>query len=136
MKEPNSFRALLTVLPTLLTSVQRCKDNIWNYYLLNIRRNDAVYFTNLDLDNSNITGDWSVYEGQSVSLICHGNGNPRPEYTWHLNGEQLKTNSRITMPENQLNIFNATTSESGEYKCVAANRIGKVVNTVEVTVRG
>ena len=91
---------------------------------------------NLDLDDSNVTGDRNIYEGQNISLICHGNGNPFPQYTWYFNSQQLKINSRITIQANRFDVFNATTSEAGEYKCVASNRIGKVERRIHVIVIG
>lgn len=91
---------------------------------------------NLDLDDSNITGDQDIYEGQNISLICHGSGNPYPKYSWYLNSQQLEINPRTTIKRNQLNIFNATTGEGGEYKCVASSRIGRVERRIYVIVRG
>ena len=92
---------------------------------------------NLDLDDSNLTGDRNIYEGQNISLTCHGNGNPFPQYTWYFNGQQLsKINSRRTIQANRLDISNATTGEGGEYKCVASNRVGRVEKRIHVIVRG
>jgi hypothetical protein len=53
-----------------------------------------------------------------------------------LGGQQLKTNSWIRIQGNQLNIFNATLNDGGEYKCGASNQIGKVWDGVNVTVKG
>ena len=91
---------------------------------------------NLDLDDTNVTGDRNIYEGQNISLTCHGNGNPFPQYTWYFNGQHLEINSQITIQANRSGIFNATTTEGGEYKCVASNRIGRVEKRIHVIVRG
>ena len=99
-------------------------------------RNDPIYVMNPDLDDGNVTGDWDIYEGQNISLICHGSGNPYPKYTWYLDGQEIKINPRTTMQENHLRIFNATTGEGGQYKCLASNTVGKVENRILVIVRG
>jgi hypothetical protein len=103
----------------------------------NIAHNDTIYFIiYIDLDDCYVTGDQEIYRGQHISLTCHGNGVPYPTFIWYLGGQQLKTNSRIRIQGNQLNIFNATLNDGGQYKCGAFNQIGKVWDGVNVTVKG
>ncbi|CAB4018374.1 hemicentin-1, partial [Paramuricea clavata] len=87
------------------------------------------------LDDCYVTGGQEIYRGQNISLTCHGNGVPYPTFRWYLGGQQLKTNSRIRIQGNQLNIFNATLNDDGKYKCGAFNQIGKVWDGVNVTVK-
>ncbi|CAB4035380.1 neural cell adhesion molecule L1 isoform X1, partial [Paramuricea clavata] len=89
----------------------------------------------LDLDGCYITGDQKIYEGQNISLTCDANGYPYPTFTWYLQGQQLRTSSRIRIQGSQLNIFNATSYDDGEYKCVASNQAGQVSHGVDVAVR-
>ncbi len=90
----------------------------------------------LDVYGYNVTGVLNIYEGQNLSLTCHGNGNPYPVFTWYLDGQQLKISYRIKIQQNQLNILNATTSNGGKYACVVSNQAGQVSHGVDVTVRG
>ncbi len=83
-----------------------------------------------------MNGDQEIYRGQNISLTCHGNGNPQPIFTWYIHEQQLKTNSRITIQENQLDIFNATINDGGEYICAAYNQVDNVSHAVVVRVEG
>ena len=83
-----------------------------------------------------MNGDQEIYRGQNISLSCHGNGHPQPIFTWHLHGQQLEKSSRIRIKENQLDIFNATINDGGEYICAANNQAGNVSCAVVVTVEG
>jgi hypothetical protein len=96
-----------------------------------------IYFS-ADLDDYCyiVEGDQNLYRGVNITLTCHANGYPAPLYSWHLQGHQVATSSRIRIQENQLDIFNATMNDSGEYLCVAYNPIGNVSRKVTVTVRG
>ena len=80
-----------------------------------------VRFNHLDLETPSIVTSPSIVlpqssylEGMNISLTCSANGNPQPYFSWFLNGILLE-NSHI------LNIFNATSSNSGSYICQAAN---------------
>ena len=88
-----------------------------------------------DLDDSYVTGEQRVYEGQNISFTCNGSGNPYPTFAWYLDERQLKISSRIIIQENQLNIFNVTTNDGGKYACVASNRAGQVSHAVDVTIK-
>ena len=81
-------------------------------------------------------GDQSVFQGQNVNLNCNGYGVPHPTLTWYLDGEQLKASSRITVQREQLNIFNATITDGGNYTCVVQNLVGKVSCAVFLKIRG
>ena len=82
------------------------------------------------------SGDQDIFRGENISLTCHGNGHPYPLFTWFLHGEKLKMKSRIRLQGNQLNIFNATMSDSGEYRCAANSPAGNGSHEIVVTVTG
>ena len=98
-------------------------------------RIDVIYFTS-DLSNSSVTGDQDIYRGENISLTCHANGHPHPQFTWYFQGQQLRTNSRIRIRGNKVDIFNATINDDGEYICTASSLAGHVSKGHAVTVRG
>ncbi len=102
---------------------------------MNEKKNNVIYFTP-DLGDFYVNGDQKIYRGQNISLTCHGNGNPQPIFTWYIHGQQLETNSRKRIQENQLDVFNATITDGGEYICAAYNQVGNISRGIVVTVKG
>ena len=70
----------------------------------------------------------TVAEGGNVTLSCDATGSPVLEISWTRNESPIDTNgnSSITFSEDkkQLNITNVNRTDSGEYRCVAKNRVG------------
>ena len=90
------------------------------------------------------------YDGQSVSasvgdsiravpettitVQCDASGFPRPTITWTKDGQPLSEGGRIAIFRNgSLSISSALASDSGEYSCIARNRLGE--NEVSSTIR-
>ncbi|XP_073259129.1 hemicentin-1-like [Porites lutea] len=73
-----------------------------------------------------------VLEGFNVSLLCNASGNPRPTFSWTINGSPVNTtsNPRITFSayNKQLSITSVKRTDGGEYKCLASNSV-KTVNS-------
>ena len=67
-------------------------------------------------------------EGNNVTLSCNATGNPVPTISWTRDGSPLDTNdnSRISFSadKEQLTMTNVSRTDSGEYRCVAENRVG------------
>ena len=63
-----------------------------------------------------------------MTLSCNTTGNPVPIISWTRNGSPVDTrdNPRISFSgrKQQLIITNVSRAESGEYRCVARNRLG------------
>ena len=72
----------------------------------------------------------AVLEGLNVSFSCNASGNPTPTFSWTKNGSPINTtaNARISLSagNKQLDITNANSVDSGEYRCVANNSVGAV----------
>jgi len=69
-------------------------------------------------------------EGDNVTLTCNATGNPAPTISWTRDGSPLDINgnsSRIgfSLDEKELTITNVNRTDSGEYRCVAENGVGK-----------
>ena len=69
-------------------------------------------------------------EGDNVTLSCNAEGNPVPTISWIRSGSHIDTSgnsSRIRFSEDkkQLTITNVNRTDSGEYRCVANNSLGK-----------
>ena len=66
-------------------------------------------------------------EGDNVTLSCYATGNPVPAISWIKDGFPISNNSRISLSQdnNQLTMTNVKRTDSGEYQCVASNRVGK-----------
>ena len=69
----------------------------------------------------------TVTEGDYVTLSCNATGNPAPNISWTRKGSPLNAGGRISFSdgEMQLTITNVHRTDSGEYQCVATNRVGK-----------
>ena len=69
----------------------------------------------------------TVTEGDYVTLSCNATGNPAPNISWTRKGSPLNAGGRISFSdgEKQLTITNVHRTDSGEYQCVATNRVGK-----------
>ena len=65
-------------------------------------------------------------EGENITLYCNATGNPEPSISWTKDGISISSNSRISLSDDnkQLTITNVNRKDSGEYRCVAKNRVG------------
>ncbi len=63
-----------------------------------------------------------------MNLSCNADGNPEPTISWTRNGSPIDTsdNSGISFSDDnkQLTITNVNRTDSGEYRCVANNKLG------------
>ena len=61
-----------------------------------------------------------------MTLSCNATGNPTPTISWTRNGSPVDTSARISFSDdnNTLTITNVKRTDSGEYRCVARNRVG------------
>lgn len=81
----------------------------------------------------------TVYEKGTIKLYARVTGNPVPEIFWLRNNDTLKSTNRIKMTYDGENIellikqANVET-DSGDYKCVACNMVGKASHGARVTV--
>ena len=59
-------------------------------------------------------------------LSCNASGNPTPTISWTRNGSLVNTSTRISFSDGNktLTITNVNRTDSGEYRCVARNRVG------------
>ena len=75
-----------------------------------------------------------VTEGENITLSCDAIGSPVLTISWTINGSPVNTsdNSRISFSTNktQLTITNASRIDSGEYQCMAENRVGSDTSDV------
>ena len=89
-----------------------------------------------DLEQCYVQGNQEIYRGQNISLTCHGDGYPYPQFKWYVQGGQLMMSSQIEIQGNKLDIFNATMDHGGKYKCVVYNEVGSVTCGDVVNVTG
>lgn len=81
----------------------------------------------------------NVKQGATIRLPARVSGNPVPEITWLYNNRPLPTSDRVRQAYDgellELVITKADSSiDSGDYKCVASNPIGKVSHGARVIV--
>jgi len=74
----------------------------------------------------------TVVDGNVLYLVCEAEGFPAPSVTWKKNGMVLQTNINKTV----FIIDDTVDKDAGEYECEAANTLGTVSYTVEVTIKG
>lgn len=78
----------------------------------------------------------TVEEGYSLILTCTVSGKPKPHVTWTRNSVLITNNTRhLLLPNGVLLVRHVLVKESGQYKCVATNLVGKDHGIVMVTVR-
>lgn len=81
----------------------------------------------------------TVKQGATIKLSAKVIGNPVPEITWLRNNKPLKTSQKIKCSydgENiELVILSADSEiDSGDYKCIASNVVGKASHGARVTI--
>ena len=75
-------------------------------------------------------------EGENITLSCNATGNPEPSISWVKDGFLIQSNSRInfSLGNKILTITNTSRTDSGEYRCVARNRVGNDTSNFKVNV--
>ena len=63
--------------------------------------------------------------GGAAVFFCSPSGLPTPSVTWMHNGRRVRESSRIEFVGNYLVINDATSSDAGDYRCVAKNDFGQ-----------
>ena len=77
----------------------------------------------------------TVNEGGSASFQCSVSGNPEPSLVWNKEDNQSKR-SQSAVSGGKLVLQSVTGSDSGVYKCSAANILGKAQALVRLEVNG
>ena len=70
----------------------------------------------------------TLVEGSSVTFSSDANGVPEPTYSWTKDGSAVTANDRISLSagHKELSITNVNRTDSGEYRCMATNRVETV----------
>jgi peroxidase len=79
----------------------------------------------------------AVISGRPIRLQCNNTGQPRPSIVWIKDNLELEIGGRVFIDplRGQLEILNATRSDSGSYICRAINDLGATSYSVKVVVR-
>ena len=78
-------------------------------------------------------------QGSSVTFSSDANGVPEPTFSWTKDGSAVTADNRIRLSADnkELSLSNVNGTDSGEYRCVAANSVGTVnSNAATLTVYG
>ena len=78
-------------------------------------------------------------QGSSVTFSSDANGVPEPTFSWSKDGSAVTADNRIRLSADnkELSLSNVNGTDSGEYRCVAANSVGTVnSNAATLTVYG
>ena len=75
----------------------------------------------------------TVLEGDTVTLFCNATGNPKPSFSWTIDGlpVNITVHSRIsfTADNKQLTVENVNKTDSHhKYRCLARNSIGTITS--------
>ena len=67
-------------------------------------------------------------QGSSVAFSTDANGVPEPTFSWTKDGSAVTADNRISFSADnkQLSLTNVNKTDSGEYRCLAANSVGTV----------
>ena len=73
-------------------------------------------------------------EAGNITFSSDANGIPEPSFTWTKDGSAVTANERISLSADnkKLNLTNVNRTDSGEYRCVAANGV-RTVNSNAAT---
>jgi len=75
--------------------------------------------------------------GSEIAINCDVQGYPEPRVTWYKDESRIIADNRIQLTSNYTVIIgNAETSDSGSYRCEAANLLGQSVSIISVSVDG
>lgn len=78
-------------------------------------------------------------EGEPYRLYCRISGEPKPTMTWFKDGDEIPLSNRVKSTFDgqscELSFTDLTLDDSGNYKCVIANDLGKVESSAEVDVK-
>ncbi|XP_077190797.1 neurofascin isoform X7 [Paroedura picta] len=85
---------------------------------------------------SGISSSQMVLRGEDLLLECIASGVPTPDIIWHKRGGELPA-GRISYENfrKALRIANVSEEDSGEYFCLASNKVGSSRHTVSVRVK-
>ena len=84
----------------------------------------------------NTISSLTVERGYNLILICTVVGKPKPHITWRRNGVLIKNDTRhLLLPNGVLLVRKIDAKESGQYKCVATNVVGKDQGSVRLIVK-
>ncbi|XP_050723288.1 hemicentin-1-like isoform X2 [Eriocheir sinensis] len=76
----------------------------------------------------------SVPSGQLIRIECDVEGNPKPDFIWTFNGDELLPDDNILMDDNILTIERASQEHAGNYQCEAINSVGQAVKSIKLQV--
>ncbi|XP_062570988.1 hemicentin-1-like isoform X1 [Saccostrea cucullata] len=83
-----------------------------------------------------IDSEATVSIADQVMLTCSVGGDPNPDIRWTKNGRPVELSDRIVQLLNgSLVIYDSTSSDAGEYKCVASNDAGTSEGVAMLTVQ-
>ena len=72
-------------------------------------------------------------EGSNVTFSCVASGVPEPSLSWTINGTAINVTAdpriNLTADGQQLTVTNVNRTDSGEYICLASNKVGNVTST-------
>ncbi|XP_066277555.1 uncharacterized protein [Branchiostoma lanceolatum] len=77
----------------------------------------------------------NLYFEESLTLTCHGGGDPAPTYTWTRDSGSLPARAVVDGGAGTLTLADATDADGGVYTCTADNGVGTSA-TLNITVVG
>ncbi|XP_061488177.1 neurofascin isoform X3 [Rhineura floridana] len=77
-----------------------------------------------------------VLRGENLLLECIASGVPTPDIMWHKRGGELPSDrTKLENFNKALHIANVSEEDSGEYFCLASNKVGSSRHTISVRVK-
>ncbi|XP_029685000.1 protein turtle homolog A [Takifugu rubripes] len=77
-----------------------------------------------------------VLLGDSLTLSCGAQGNPRPTVVWHKDDGQIVKHQKIKVINGTLSLASVTRNISGVYKCHVSNSEGNLTHSTQLQVKG
>ena len=72
-----------------------------------------------------------VDKTSTLTLTCKADGNPTPDYKLFHEGIKLSDNS-----DGVYTINSVSSSDDGQYKCVAWNEVGNITKSLNISIKG
>ncbi|XP_071033639.1 cell adhesion molecule Dscam1-like [Parasteatoda tepidariorum] len=133
----------------MITSVRRDDHGLYQCFVSNDKDSSQGIAQLLIADNPpaflHAFKNMTVNPGTPVSLKCSASGNPLPQITWSLDGEQVpedqsfRSGDYVTLENtvvSYVNISRANVEHSGEFTCSAKNDAGEIQHSRWIRIPG
>ncbi|XP_078598036.1 uncharacterized protein LOC144874087 [Branchiostoma floridae x Branchiostoma japonicum] len=112
-----------------------CTSGFWKWTVLVLIVTTATVTAQGGAPNIELISAWpsaKLYYQETLTLTCHGGGDPAPTYSWTRDPDPLPARAVVDGSAGTLTVTDATDSDGGVYTCTADNGVGTVSMSITV----